>query len=443
MNSYFFLDYIYGQSEMGKTHEILFLLKSGGGMFLALWNYLHGYVMIRVTGFSVERFVNLAALKGIYIWDVYPDGTGINMKVSIHGFRLLKECGRKTKCRFKIIEKKGLPFALNKYKKRKILGIGIIVFVIGLYVLSSFIWVVEIEGNSRVENEKILQSCEKMGLEPGSLKFKVNTKAISDGLITEFENISWVGVKITGTNIKISIVETIPETKIVDRVTPCDIVAKKDGIIIGIATSAGTPLVKQGDVVQAGDILVSSEISIKSGDEEVGREYVKAEAVVQAKLWYELKDELELKYNEKVYSGETKKDISFVLGDKNINIVKPNIKYDNFDEVAIYEKPLAIGDYQFPVSISESEYREYHLVEKTRTVEQAKEELKAIIGKKANELLGINGSILNTEIAFDEVGTKLTAQAVVTVTERIDERKEYQNTGRDSEDGTSGESSKH
>lgn len=399
--------------------------------------------MIRVTGFSVERFVNLAALKGIYIWDVYPDGTGISMKVSINGFRLLKECGRKTKCRFKIIEKRGLPFALHKYKKRKILGLGIVLFVIGLYILSSFIWVVEIEGNSRVKKEEILQSCEKMGLEPGSLKFKVNTKSIGDGLINEFQDISWVGVKITGTNIKISIVETIPETKIVDRVTPCDVVAKKDGIITSIATSAGTPLVKQGDIVQAGDILVSSEISIKSGDEEVGKEYVKAESVVQAKLWYEINDEIELKYNEKVYSGETKKDTSFVVGDNIINIIKPNIKYEYFDEVSVYEKPLAIGDYQFPVSVLKYEYREYDLVEKTRTKEQAKEELKSIIDKKANELLGMDGSILNTEIAFSEVGNKLMAQAVVTVTERIDEQKEIQDTGRNLEDGTSGENSEH
>ena len=42
-------------------------------MFLALWNYLRGYVIIYVTGFSVERFINLAVNRGIFIWDIIPE----------------------------------------------------------------------------------------------------------------------------------------------------------------------------------------------------------------------------------------------------------------------------------------------------------------------------------------------------------------------------------
>ena len=40
-------------------------------MFLALWYYLHGYVMITVSGFSVERFVNMATFRGIYLWNIW------------------------------------------------------------------------------------------------------------------------------------------------------------------------------------------------------------------------------------------------------------------------------------------------------------------------------------------------------------------------------------
>lgn len=391
-------------------------------MFLALWNYFHGYVMIRVTGFSVERFVNLAALKGIYIWDIHPDRTGITMKVSIKGFRLLKECGRKTKCHFKIIERYGLPFLLHHYKKRKILGAGILLFILGLYILSSMVWVIDIQGNERITQDEILVGCEKLGLKAGCLKLKINTKTISDGLIEQFEDISWVGVEMKGTNIKISIVETIPKTEMIDRTTPCNVVATMDGVITNIVASAGTPLVKAQDVVKKGDILVSGEIIMKDVDQEVGKEYVRAKAEVKAKYWENLTEELPLQYEEKRYTGESKSDIRFHLGDKSINIIQPNLKYENYDKVEVYEKPFAIGDYIFPVSILKDEYKEYILEQKTRTLEEAEEALKKTLEEKANALVTENGSILNIEMEFEQTEEKVIAKAMITLEERIDEQ---------------------
>ena len=40
--------------------------------------------------------------------------------ISIKDFKRIKEISKKTKCRININRKKGLPFMLNKYKKRKI-----------------------------------------------------------------------------------------------------------------------------------------------------------------------------------------------------------------------------------------------------------------------------------------------------------------------------------
>ena len=79
-------------------------------MFLALWNYLKGYVIIKVSGFSTERFINMASYRGIYIWDMKTYDGYIYIKVSLSGFKLLKECARKTGCKFEIVNRCGLPF---------------------------------------------------------------------------------------------------------------------------------------------------------------------------------------------------------------------------------------------------------------------------------------------------------------------------------------------
>ncbi len=402
----------------------LIFCKWGAVMFLALWNYLRGYVIISVTGFSVERFVNLAALKGVYIWDIRPEGVGVRMKVGIKGFKALKDCSRKTRCRFRIIEKRGLPFRIQKCKKRTLLSMGALFFIIGLYALSSFIWTIKVEGNERLSTEDILSYCQEIGLAAGSPKFKVNTKDVSAQLIEHFPDISWVGVNLSGTNIKISVVETIPKTEMIDRTTPCDIIAKKDGVIVSIATSAGTPLVSQKDVVEKGDVLVSSEVVIKAGDEEVGREYIHAAAQVKAKTWYEIEDELDLRYIQREYTGETKRDFSVTFFDKNINVVSPDVEESEYEKVNLYDRPFAIGDYIFPLSFKKDEYKKYEDVERTRTEEEARAELEKRIEEKTDELIGQNAEIIDTQVDYIKSGEKITAKAVVTVIERIDEERQ-------------------
>ena len=99
-------------------------------MFLALWYYLHGYVMITVSGFSVERFVNMATFRGIYLWNIQPKGSSIQMNVSSKGYSLLKECAEKTGCQYHIVRRCGLPALIRKYKKRKILACSSIIYII-------------------------------------------------------------------------------------------------------------------------------------------------------------------------------------------------------------------------------------------------------------------------------------------------------------------------
>ncbi len=78
------------------------------------WNYLRGgYVIIKVEGgLTLERFLNLAAAKDIYLWDIKRiNHTLLEMKVSTKGFRALKEVVRKVGCRVEVLDKKGgIPF---------------------------------------------------------------------------------------------------------------------------------------------------------------------------------------------------------------------------------------------------------------------------------------------------------------------------------------------
>ena len=56
-------------------------------MFEQLIWYLKGYVRIRVTGYSPERFLNACRYKNIYIWDLKRVCGSYEMNLTIDGFR--------------------------------------------------------------------------------------------------------------------------------------------------------------------------------------------------------------------------------------------------------------------------------------------------------------------------------------------------------------------
>ena len=388
-------------------------------MFLTLWHYLRGYVIIRVSGFSVERFVNLAALRGIYIWDIKPNKNAVIMRVSPQGFKELKECARKTKCHYKIMDRRGLPFLLDRCKHRKVYTAGVFFFVAVLYVLSSFIWTVTVTGNSRISTQDILSFCSEQGLAAGKLKMTTDTKKVTDSLILKFEDISWVAISTKGTKVAITIVETIPKTEIVDRETPCSIIADKACIIESISVSAGTPLVKAKDVVEKGDMLVSGTLSIKDMDTEVGRKYVRSLAKIKGRCVYIIENTMPLTYINKVKTGNITKDNSIVLGDYILDFIAPRVKFQLYDKKEKEVKEFKIGDYVLPFKILCTEYEEYTEEEKNRTEEEAKAEINSLLLKTKQDMELGGAQIIGEETKFLLNNNILTSTTTLTVIENI------------------------
>ncbi|MEA4816361.1 MAG: sporulation protein YqfD [Lachnospiraceae bacterium] len=392
-------------------------------MFIGLWNYLKGYVIINVTGFSVERFVNMAVRRGVYIWDIVPYGNGVSMKVGIKGFYELKIPARKTKCKIKIIKRCGLPFRSAKFKGREVLSSGALVFLAGLYILSSFVWVVDVSGNKRIAREDILSAAKELGLYPGGVKKNVDTGEIGERLIEDFKDISWISVGIKGTSAYIKIVETIPETKIVDTSVPSDIIAKKDGIIESIATLSGSPMVLAGDVVSAGDVLVSGELFLMDGETVKSSEYVRSNAKISARVFYEFNESVPLKYTEKVYDEKEKEDIRFIAFNRNINIISPDTGERECDKEKIFEYTIKIGDFALPLTIIKEKIKFYDTVLKERSEDEAKALLESGMYLKTDELLGVYGEVKESSLSFERNGSDIFANLKLTVLENIGEER--------------------
>ena len=97
--------------------------------FKILIKNIFGYINIKVEGYFVERFINKCINEGIFFWNIKREKSTIAyMNVGIRDFKKLCKISKETKCKVKILEKKGLPFFLNRYRKRKIFLVKILLY---------------------------------------------------------------------------------------------------------------------------------------------------------------------------------------------------------------------------------------------------------------------------------------------------------------------------
>jgi len=382
---------------------------------------MRGYVVIEVKGFSVERFINMAAHKGLYIWDVSHSGASVRMSVSVKGFRKLKDCAVKTKCRFKIVEKKGAPFTVHRFRKRKLFPLGIIFFIALLYYLSGFIWLVEVQGNERIEDEHILEFLEERGLSIGERKSGIDRFLLERELSLSFDDISFINIEIRGTRAAITISETLPREENVDKSRPCDIIAKRDGIINSIFVSSGTPMVREGDVVLAGDVLVAGTIVAGLDYEAVITGYTHAVASIRSNMYHEMNFYISRDHSVKNFTGLTRTAFSVNILNKELNFFRSSNSHENYDKI-ISRTQLGFGEhYPLPIVIIRHTYKEFEPHTVTLSLEEMKELAVMAVINTIIQDFDFDADVLEKIIEYEQVDDGLRVFATVITDEEIGE----------------------
>lgn len=384
--------------------------------FKIFTSHIKGYVDILIEGYYIERFINICTAKRIFLWNLRRDKSTILLaSVSVKDFKKLKFICRKTGCKMKIQEKKGVPFFLQRYKKRKVFLALCIFMILLMIVLSNFIWNVEVQGNDHIDANEILSVAEKSGLSIGKFKNQVKTKAIINQLRLERDDIAWVGIELRGTNAIIKIVEADQKPDIINEEEYCNIVADKSAMIMKVNAQNGTALVKQGDIVKEGNVLVAGWLEGKY----TGTRYVHAQGEIQAKVWYTNTQKIDLKQTQKVLTGNTENKYSVNINNFQINLYKRLSKFENYDTMEEYKKLKLFSDFYLPFEVVKHVSQEYRNEEITYSIEEAK---KVGIEKAKEELdsqIENTENILNTQINVHENAEYVEVEVTYEVQENI------------------------
>lgn len=343
--------------------------------------YIRGYVVIRVWGYSVERLLNLCGNHDILVWEIEDHGDYHTMHVSIEGFFALKPLLKKTGTRVAILHRYGLPFFMSKMLARKIFVAGLLGCILFWCLTSRFIWDIRIEGNLSLTEDVLLDYLEERGIHTAMKKSELEIEPLEQALREDYDLITWTSAQLKGTTLLIRIKEN--DMPVYEANTPkeeqgVDLTAARDGVVTYIITRKGVPLVAKGQSVQAGDVLVSGAVPVYNEDSTVRRyQFVEADADIVLRYAKEITLEEAVTYEEKLYTGETIGIPVLGVGEKALSFRFLGIPYEYYD-ISEEKKQVQLLDHLYlPFYYGKRTVQEYEIAIKKHTDDEMKVLLQA------------------------------------------------------------------
>lgn len=334
-----------------------------------LFNRLRGYVRVELRGGQLEKLLNLLTTDRFAFWDVRrTDEQTVTLYVTIRDFFRLRPNLRRTGSKVKVTERHGFPFVLERLGRRKTFLAGIVCFFVSIFVLSSLVWSVDVEGNDKIPRSDIVQAAREQGIYRFQWKFRLpDPDRLSRELQARLPGTAWVGVEVQGTHVQIKVVESARPDKR-ELMSPRHLVAAKNATITTILAEKGKPLVKPKSNVNKGDILISGYI----GDE-TNRQAVVAQGVVRGIVWEEATVEIPLTLRHKVYTGASKTRSYLVIGNRGLQLTGyGKLPFERFETISDH-RTVQWRNWRLPIGWLKETLLESKIEEIPLDPEQAKQ----------------------------------------------------------------------
>jgi len=386
---------------------------------IGILKFIRGYVQIKVWGFAPERFLNLCSSKNILLWDIRRDGDIYYMCISLSGFKQLKAIARKTKTRVVILKRFGLPFFIPKIFARKVFVVGLCAACLFWFWSSLYIWEIELDGNIAITDEVFTDFLKEKGVYVGVRSGSVDIEQLEKDIRREFSEITWTSVKLSGTSLIISVKESDAILSPIQEDITSDLYAEKEGVIVAMIVRSGVPMVKIGDSVEMGTLLVSGRVPVYNEDATVRYyQYTRSDADIYVERIRPVYEVLPFYYIEKVYTGRETKKYYIKVGNKEFIFGgKPDFAY--YDAVMHTQKISPLEGLTLPFSFGSYTYREYQNTERAYTLEEAESLLKEKYLAFLSDLEEKGVQIIEKNVKIDTGSDIWILEGELTVREKI------------------------
>jgi similar to stage IV sporulation protein len=327
-----------------------------------LFDFLSGCVFVEIDGMFPERFFNICRSRKIPLYEIgtkiTEQGTVYVAKMKIRDYRKVRNIAKKTKCIPKIRRRIGLPFLLQKYRSRLMFAAGSIYAVWLLWLLSCFVWDISVEGGFVHTEEELIAYLQEQSVACGMRKRTLDCTELERQIRMDYPDIGWVSAELLGTRLIVRIAETQMPLLQGKEAVPVHLVATADGIVEKLVLRKGTALVKPGDVVRKGDILVSGVVTVTGDNDTILNRYgVAAEADILLKTVKHYNHSFDRVVTKQLFTKEKKTGVEISFGNRKIFSHMPSHSYTNY-AIITEDAVLSLHEH-FPLPVRMKKTRIY------------------------------------------------------------------------------------
>lgn len=313
-----------------------------------------GCAKLKIRGACPETLLERLSQGGIPFWgyEKQDELTG-TLWVFVRDRNQVKEYADKSMVEISTQCVQGIIPLVRQMGRRFLLVPILLLLIIIVMYLQTHIWFIQVSGNEVLSEEEILRTLEECDVCFGTKEFDLNL--VKNQMLSRLPELQFITINVQGGTAEVIVRERELRPELFDPAGPRNIVASKSGLIQEISAVQGDPQIQPGDLVEAGQMLIS-------GVTDLEKTIVlsRAEGEIYAKTWSDETAVLPKNSVKKFYTGEKSIRISLEIGKKTINFFKSSgISYGEYDKMTD-RKPLTLpGGYTLPLAVTVITLSEY------------------------------------------------------------------------------------
>jgi similar to stage IV sporulation protein len=352
-------------------------------MFDWLRMFWQGRIFFLARGDQLPLFLNQVLKDNVILYRTQRSERGMRAQIKLADFRRLRKAARQTHTRVKIMAKYGWPFIARRWWRRKGLLTGIALIAVTLTILSQLVLSISVSGNKTVLAAEVLERAEKLGLKTWTFSKNLDLNRIAKALQEQLPDAAWIGVERSGTEVKIRISEKIRPSIPKEA---GNLVASHAGLVKEIMVIQGTPQVHEGEIVRAGQVLISqvqnpgfpsvpsvpNSVENKPDSSQPLSQTSAARGFVRARVWYSAEEQVPLAEDKVEGTGRVATGWGIKFGSRVIMVTTPDSPFEQTEKEVLSQYLEPWRNWRFPVEGIRVNYKEVHKVHVERSVAEAR-----------------------------------------------------------------------
>lgn len=223
---------------------------------MSVGRWLGGWLRVSVQSPQTVRLVNRLWGESIPLWGFCLQEGGFLLCCRAKDYRRFARLVRDSGGRCRIRQKFGFPFWFRPYRRRKGLLVGWAIWGCFMLTAPRFVWEIRLPSLPQEQEVSLQQLLAEQHITVGMPIAALDTLTMQEQMEHQTDEFAWIALNRRGSVLEVAVsTRTFPPKE--SRKAPCDLVAASAGVVQSVRVSVGIPVVETGDVVVAGELLVS------------------------------------------------------------------------------------------------------------------------------------------------------------------------------------------